>query len=53
MQNQENKKNSTDRISDEEIAEVLLHTIQMQVVSDEVLRKYVTKGIRKTKSKLR
>ena len=28
---------------DEEIAEVLLHTIQMQVVSDEVLRKYIYK----------
>lgn len=40
-------KNSTDRISDEEIAEVLLHTIQMQVVSDEVLRKYVTKELEK------
>jgi len=40
-------KNSTDRISDEEIAEVLLHTIQMQVVSYGVLRKYFTKELEK------
>lgn len=43
------KKNNkdTDKISEEEISEVLLHTIQMQVVSDEVLRKYVTEELEK------
>ena len=39
--------NNTDKISEEEISEVLLHTIQMQVVSDELLRKYVTKELEK------
>ncbi|MCI8427997.1 MAG: hypothetical protein HFJ03_10815 [Lachnospira sp.] len=39
--------NDTDKISEEEISEVLLHTIQMQVVSDEVLREYVTKELEK------
>ena len=43
------KKNNkdTNKISEEEISEVLLHTIQMQVVSDEVLRKYVTEELEK------
>lgn len=39
--------NEADKISEEEISEVLLHTIQMQVVSDELLRKYVTKELEK------
>ena len=39
------KHHNTNKISDEEISEVLLHTIQMQVISDDILRQYVTKKL--------